>query len=264
MRAFALVLCALVATGVAASASAQANDPYAFCYVDPPTYRSGTFVYTRVRFVGSGPIDQGEVAAALADTSRQVVGRQVSCWRYPSEPIAEAKRQEGMARERSRSYVVLESEWMPSRVINMPVAAAAPEPEPVPELELPAPATAAPVAASAAGADSASPGGEVAPAAAPPPAPAAAVKPAAPDPQAGAVANLNAGILAAEAARLSAAAQAQADYQRRLAEQERINAENAARYAKERADYEAAVKACAAGDFSKCGGPPVQVKPKKN
>lgn len=259
VRGFAFALLASVTTGLAASVAAQANDPYAFCYVDPPTYRSGTFVYTRVRYVGTGPIDLGEVGAALADTSRQVSGRQVSCWRYPSEPLAEAKRQEGMALERSRSYVVLESEWTPSRVVEVPVAA--PASEPAFELELPAPPTAAAKPAAAAGADADRADGATTAAAA---APSQVDRSVVTDPQAGAVANLNAGVLAAEAARLNAAAQAQADYQRRLAEQERINAENAARYAKERADYEAAVKACAAGDFAKCGGPPVAVKPKKN
>lgn len=262
VRAFAFALLVSLTAGLATSAAAQANDPYAFCYVDPPTYRSGSFVYTRVRYVGTGPIDLREVGAALADTSRQVTGRQVSCWRYPSEPLAEAKRQEGIALERSRSYVVLESEWTPSRIVEVPVAA--PAPEPAFQLELPAPATAAaqPAAAQpavAGGAEADRAGGATTVSAAPPP---PADKPVVNDPQAGAVANLNAGVLAAEAARLNAAAQAQADYQRRLAEQERINAENAARYAKERADYEAAVKACAAGDFSKCGGPPVAVKPK--
>ena len=259
VRALAFAFLASLTAWAATSAAAQANDPYAFCYVDPPTYRSGTFVYTRVRYVGTGPIALGEVGAALAQTSRQVSGRQVSCWRYPSEALAEAKRQEGMALERSRSYVVLESEWTPSRVVEVPVAAPAPEPAFV--LESPAPATAAAQPTAATATDAARVGGAPTVADAPSP---TADKSVQTDPQAGAVANLTAGVLAAEAARLNAAAQAQADYQRRLAEQERISAENAARYAKERADYEAAVKACAQGDFSKCGGPPVAVKPKKN
>ncbi|MBA4095108.1 MAG: hypothetical protein C0489_13615, partial [Candidatus Accumulibacter sp.] len=110
-----------LAAVAAAPASAQPADPYAFCYADPPTYRSGTLVYTRVRFVGVGAIDQFEVGNALAETSRQVQGRQVSCWRYPNEQIAEAKRQEGMARDRSRGYAVVESEWQPARVSNVPV-----------------------------------------------------------------------------------------------------------------------------------------------
>lgn len=271
MRALALALGGCLAAIAAVPASAQPADPYAFCYADPPTYRSGTLVYTRVRFVGVGAIDQFEVGNALAEASRQVQGRQVHCWRYPNEQIAEAKRQEGMTRDRSRGYTVVESEWQPSRVSNVPVmmpAPVAPPPgappatitaSPVPDAQPTAPLP--PVSAPGAGAsvtadiDRVTSQQAAAPAAPPPPAP-----PPAPDPQTGAVANLNAGVVAAEAARLNAAAQVQADYQRQLAEHQRQVEEIRARNAKAQADYQAAVAACAAGDFSKCGGPPVPVK----
>lgn len=285
MRALFFALVGSLAAVAAAPASAQATDPYAFCYADPPTYRSGTLVYTRVRFVSVGAIDLFEVGNALAETSRQVQGRQPSCWRYPNEQIAEAKRQEGMARDRARGYTVLESEWQPSRVSNVPVPMAAPvaaPPAAVPSAATPATITASPVPDAAAQPTAALPPvsapateasvtadidrvtSQQAPAAAPvAQAPAAAPPPApVPDPQTGAVANLNAGIVAAESARLSAAAQVQADYQRQLAEHARQVEEIRARNAKAQADYQAAVAACAAGDFSKCGGPPVPVKKK--
>jgi hypothetical protein len=283
VRAFAFAFLAALTAAVAAPA--QAADPYAFCYADPPTYRSGTFVYTRVRFVSVGEIDLFEVGNALAATSPQVRGRQVSCWRYPSEQIAEAKRQEGMARDRSRGYTVVESEWQPSSVSNVavpmpaPVAlpSAPPPPAPATAASVPATITASPVADApsqptaelppvSAPAAEANISADIdraigAPASAEPAsAPVAAAPPPAPDPQTGAVANLNAGVVAAEAARLNAAAQVQADYQRQLAEHARQVAEIRARNEKAQADYQAAVKACAAGDFSKCGGPPVPVK----
>ena len=284
MRALFFAFAGSLAAIAATPASAQAADPYAFCYADPPTYRSGTLVYTRVRFVSVGAIDLFEVGNALSETSRQVQGRQPSCWRYPNEQIAEAKRQEGMARDRSRGYTVLESEWQPSRVSNVPVAMpvpVAPPPVAVPSATPPATITASPVPDAAAQPTAALPPvsapateasvtadidrvtREQAPAAAPAPAPVAAAPPPpapVPDPQTGAVANLNAGIVAAEAARLNAAAQVQADYQRQLAEHARQVEEIRARNAKAQADYQAAVAACAAGDFSKCGGPPVPVK----
>ncbi|MDO9490223.1 MAG: hypothetical protein Q7J32_17765 [Sphingomonadaceae bacterium] len=263
-------------------ASAQPADPYAFCYADPPTYRSGTLVYTRVRFVGVGAIDLFEVGNALAETSRQVQGRQASCWRYPNEQVAEAKRQEGMARDRSRGYVVVESEWQPSRVNNVPVmmpAPMAPPPQgaqpatiaasPVPDADTQPTAPLPPVSAPGNGAsvaadiDRAISEQAAVPAPAAPAAAAAVVAPPpapAPDLQTGAVANLNAGVAAAEAARLNAAAQVQADYQRQLAEHAREVAAIRARNERAQAEYQAAVKACAAGDFSKCGGPPVPVK----
>lgn len=275
MRALALALGGCLAAIAAAPASAQPADSYAFCYADPPTYRSGTLVYTRVRFVGVGAIDQFEVGNALAETSRQVQGRQVHCWRYPNEQVAEAKRQEGMARDRSRGYTVVESEWQPSRVSNVPVmmpAPLAPPPaapgappatitaSPVPDAQPSAPLP--PVSTPGAGASVTADidrvtGQQAAAAAAPAPAPV-------PDPQTGAVANLNAGVVAAEAARLNAAAQVQADYQRQLAEHQRQVEAIRAANAKAQADYQAAVAACAAGDFSKCGGPPVPVKKPDN
>lgn len=263
VRAPAVTIFAAFAAFAVAPDSAQAADPYAFCYADPPTYRSGHFVYTRVRLVGSGSIDLSEVANALAETSRQVQGRQVNCWRYPSEQVAEAKRQEGMARDRGRGYVVLESEWQPSRMegpphampassvpgaVETPTIIASPVPDAVatPPAPPPTPPSTPPAAGVVADIDRVTG--------------AQASTPAAPDPQAGAVANLNAGVVAAEAARLNAAAQVQAEYQRQLAEHARQVAEVRARNEKAQADYQAAVKACAAGDFSKCGGPPVPVK----
>lgn len=283
MRTLVLAFLASLSAAAAAPAAAQATDPYAFCYADPPTYRSGTFVYTRVRFVSVGAIDLSEVGNALAQTSLQVQGRQVSCWRYPNEQIAEAKRQEGMARDRARGYTVLESEWQPSRVSNVPVAMPVPVAPPPVAVPSAATITASPVPDAAAQPTAALPPvsapateasvtadidrvtREQASAAAPAPAPVAAAPPPpapVPDPQTGAVANLNAGIVAAESARLSAAAQVQADYQRQLAEHARQVEEIRARNAKAQADYQAAVAACAAGDFSKCGGPPVPVKKK--
>lgn len=279
VRALALALGGSLAALAAVPASAQPADPYAFCYADPPTYRSGTLVYTRVRFVGVGAIDQFEVGNALAEASRQVQGRQVHCWRYPNEQIAEAKRQEGMTRDRSRGYTVVESEWQPSRVSNVPVMLPAPiappaaapgappatiTASPVPDAQptAPLPPVSAPGAATSVTADIDRVTSQQAAAPAPPPVapPAAPV----PDPQTGAVANLNAGIVAAEAARLNAAAQVQADYQRQLAEHQRQVEAIRAANAKAQADYQAAVAACAAGDFSKCGGPPVPVKKPDN
>lgn len=258
MRAFTFAL--LSSLAAAAPALAQSNDIYAFCYADPPTYRAGNFVFTPVRMVGTGAIDLAEVGAALGETAPQVRGRPVSCWRYPDQQSAESRRQEGMAHERSRGYNVMESSWTPSRISNVPVmepvgatnptvptivttpvAEAAPAPAPVPG-EAVAADIAKAIAAPA----------PVAAATAPPPEPV--------DNQKGAVANLNAGIVAAEEARLNAAAQIQADYQRQLEEHRRKVAEVEARNAKAQADYEAAVKACAAGDFSKCGGPPVPIR----
>ncbi len=261
MRAFTFALLTGLAAGVAAPALAQSNDTYAFCYADPPTYRAGNFVFTPVRMVGTGVIDLAEVSAALGETAPQVRDRPVSCWRYPDQQTAESRRQEGMARERSRGYNVMEASWTPSRISNVPVM------EPV-EVADPAPATivatpvaeAAPSPAPAPSEDMASDIAKAiaAPSVAEPAPPAPPPEPV--DDQTGAVANLNAGIVAAEAARLNAAAQVQADYQRQLEEHRRKVAEVEARNAKAQADYEAAVKACAAGDFSKCGGPPVPIK----
>lgn len=279
MRAFAALFLTSLAAVAAVPAMAQSNDTYAFCYADPPTYRSGTFVFTQVRHVGTGEIDLFEAGSAMAGASPQVRGRQVQCWRYPNEQIAEARRQEGMARERSRGYTMVESEWTPTRIANIPAVAPAPaavSPEAVPATSSPAativatpvadaaaqptaplPPVSQPAAAGSVAADIDRAIGQSAPAAVAAPAP---MPQPAPDTQQGAVANLNAGIVAREAARLDAAAQVQADYQRQLAEHARQVEEIRQRNAKAQADYEAAVKACAAGDFSKCGGPPVPVK----
>lgn len=275
MRAFAALFLTSLAAVAAAPAMAQSNDTYAFCYADPPTYRSGTFVFTQVRHVGTGEIDLFEAGSAMAGASPQVRGRQVQCWRYPNEQIAEARRQEGMARERSRGYTIVESEWTPTRIANIPAMTPAPVANPpaativatpVPDAAAqppaPLPPVSQPAASGSVAADIDRAIGQSAPAAptvAAAPAPAPAPQPA-PDTQQGAVANLNAGIVAREAARLDAAAQAQAAYQRQLAEHARQVEEIRQRNAKAQADYEAAVKACAAGDFSKCGGPPVPVK----
>ncbi|WP_380857712.1 hypothetical protein [Sphingoaurantiacus capsulatus] len=252
-----------LAAVAAVPAVAQSNDTYAFCYADPPTYRAGNFVFTPVRMVGTGAIDLGEVGAALSETAPQVRGRPVSCWRYPDQQSAESRRQAGMAHERSRGYTVMESSWTPSRISNAPVMepsevanpaaptiVATPVAEAAPAAPATPPAPGAEVAADIAKAIAAP--AAVAAAPAPPPEPV--------DDQTGAVANLNAGIVAAEAARLNAAAQVQADYQRQLDEHRRKVAEVEARNAKAQADYQAAVKACAAGDFSKCGGPPVPIR----
>jgi hypothetical protein len=270
----ALAALALAGVGSPPAALAQAAGPWVFCYVDPPTYRSGPFVFTQSRYIGGGPVPLAEVTAALTRTAPQVAGRQVSCWRYASAELAEAKRQEGIARERSRSYTILESDWTPQNAPAMPVLAA---PEPAPAAE---PAVAAEAPTAAAVEASVTPASAPAPAASasmPAAAPAASLDkladdvaqaagapatppPAAPDPQAGAVATLNSRIIAAEAMRVNQAAQAQAEYQKALADHARKVAEMEAQAAKAQADYEAAVKACRAGDFSKCGGPPVPIK----
>lgn len=280
VRAFAFAFLTSLAAIAAAPAVAQtSNDTYAFCYADPPTYRTGEFVFTQVRFVGTGVIDLGEVGSALTGTSPQVRGRQIHCWRYPNEQIAESRRQDGMSRERARGYTVLESAWTPTRVSNAPVMApppvvnapgatitATPVADAATQPAAPLPPVSADVPASSVAAEIDRAIGQPAAAApavaaAPPSQPAPPPQPA-PDTQQGAVANLNAGVVAREAARLDAAAQVQAAYQRQLEEHARQVAEIRARNEKAQADYQAAVAACAAGDFSKCGGPPVTIKKK--
>ncbi|WCT73816.1 hypothetical protein PQ455_00875 [Sphingomonas naphthae] len=285
IRHLGLGLAAALIAAMPSAASAQGEGGWAFCYVDPPTYQSGSYVYTKVRYIGAGPVPTGEVAAALAQTAPQVAGRQPECWRYADAEVAEQRRQAGMARSRSQSYSILESEWSPRNAIEPPLSASLPQPTPAPApLPAPAPATVAraPIPASAptdpipgarlkgiaeavaAARDEATPAPAPAPAPAPKPAVAAAAPPPAPAPDAqnAAVTALNAGIVAREAAKMSRADQAQAEYEsamaaykQRLADDAARNAKVAADFARVQAEYQQAVRDCAAGDRTKCAPP---------
>jgi hypothetical protein len=107
-------LIALWGAGLASlpsSASAQSNGPWFFCYVDPPTFGRGSYVYTRVSYIGEAAIPQGEIASAMAQANPQVSGRQLSCWRYGSREEAEDRRRQGMILDRRRNYTIQEISW---------------------------------------------------------------------------------------------------------------------------------------------------------
>lgn len=115
-------------------AAAQGSGPWFFCYVDPPTFQSGTYVYTRVNYIGNGAIPKGDIGAAMAQANPQVAGREVSCWRYSTQQEAEQRRQQGMTLDRRRNYLVAEISWAsPYTPQPAPMETVAPEPlaEPV-------------------------------------------------------------------------------------------------------------------------------------
>lgn len=242
---------------LAGPAKAQAGGAWFFCYVDPPTFNRGTYVYTQVNYIGSAVIPQHEILAAMARAEPQASSRQPSCWRYESQAEAEQRRQQGMAGDRSAGFAVREIAWTspysppPPSEIAEPALAAVPE------------APAAPVSTPAASVSAAT---------------AAPVAPAAP---ASSAAASPAGSVAATPARpRMTKAEAEADYQRRLAAYEVKRAEHARqqaqylqavqaeatrmedatsraqqelnRYKQQRAQWEADVAACKAGDHSKC------------
>lgn len=110
-------------------AAAQGSGPWFFCYVDPPTFQSGTYVYTRVSYIGSGSIPKGDIASAMAQANPQVAGREISCWRYSTQQEAEQRRLQGMTLDRRRNYSVAEISWIsPYTPQSAPMETAAPEP----------------------------------------------------------------------------------------------------------------------------------------
>lgn len=109
-------------------AAAQGSGPWFFCYVDPPTFQSGTYVYTRVNYIGSAAIPKGDIAAAMAQANPQVSGREISCWRYSTQQEAEQRRQQGMTLDRRRNYSVAEISWAsPYSTQSEPAEIATPE-----------------------------------------------------------------------------------------------------------------------------------------
>lgn len=231
----ALFVSVLAACGVLlpAPAIAQGSGAWAFCYVDPPTFQSGTYVYTRVIYVGSAPIPKAEIAAAMAQASPQVASRPISCWRYSSQVEAESRRREGMTLDRGRGYSVVEISW---------ASPYSPESEPAQaSAETPTSET-SPVQAVA---DTPPASKDSSP---PPPKPAASrAAPAKPQWEVEYEAKMAA--YERELARQKAAV---AEFQRAQAELERSRAEQAERARKARAEWEANVAACKAGDHSKC------------
>jgi hypothetical protein len=215
--------------GLETTAPAQGSGSWAFCYVDPHTFQSGSYVYTRVIYVGGAPIPRGEIAAAMAQANPQVAGRPISCWRYPSQQQAEAKRREGMNLDKGRGYAVQEISWAspyspgsePEQAILEPPASTTTTPP-------------APVTSQAADA----PAGKPASAKAPPAKPQWEIEYEA-----------KMAVYEQEMARQKAAV---AEFERAQAELARSREEQAERARKAKEDWEKAVAACKAGDHSKC------------
>jgi len=214
-------------------AVAQGSGAWAFCYVDPPTFKSGSYVYTRVIYVGNAPIPKAEIAAAMAQVSPQVASRPISCWRYSSQLEAETRRREGMTLDRGRGYSVLETSWAsPYSPGSEPAQASA---------EAPA-SEASPVQA---GADTPAASKDSRP---PTPKPAAS-KAAPAKPQWEIEYEAKMAVYEQELARQKAAV---AEFERAQAELARSREEQAERARKAKAEWEAKVAACKAGDHSKC------------
>jgi hypothetical protein len=129
-----VVAAALTALLLPGAAAAQGTGPWFFCYVDPPTFNSGSYVYTQVNYVGGAAIPQAEIAAAMVAANPQVAGRQLSCWRYSTREEAEQRRQKGMALDRGRNYAIREIGWTsPYTPENAPAEIAEPvQAEPTP------------------------------------------------------------------------------------------------------------------------------------
>lgn len=214
-----------------APAKAQGSGAWAFCYVDPPTFQSGNYVYTRTIYVGTAPIPKAEIAAAMVQASPQVASRPISCWRYSSQVEAESRRREGMTLDRGRGYSVLEISWAsPYSPESEPAQASAETPETSPVQA---------VADTPPASKDSSP---------PPPKPAAS-KAAPAKPQWEVEYEAKMAAYERELARQKAAV---AEFQRAQAELERSRAEQAERARKARAEWETNVAACKAGDHSKC------------
>ena len=243
----ALLVCVSAAAEIVllAPAMAQGNGGWAFCYVDPPTFQTGSYVYTRVFYVGSAPIPRQEIASAMARANPQVASRPISCWHYFSELDAENRRREGMALDKARSYSIMEISW---------TSPYSPEPQPTQEItEIPAQGTAAPGASDALSAAQAT-----SPALAPNAGKVSS--PASPS----TVAPSSSGVrFAREKAeyeqKMAEHARQQAEYARALQAHQKNIEEVAARNEEarrlnqlRRAQWEADVAACKAGDHSKC------------
>ena len=129
LTAVAIAAAFAVATLLAPQRAAAQEGPWFFCYVDPPTYGRGTYLYTRVNYIGSAAIPQNAIAAAMAADDPQVAGRDITCWRYATQAEAEDRRRTGMAGDKSHNYSIREIGW------TSPYS-----PPPVPDPPTPAPA----------------------------------------------------------------------------------------------------------------------------
>ena len=239
----------------AGPAYAMAEGSWAFCYVDPPTFGSGAFVYTRVIYVGGAVLPKDSVASVLVEANPQVGQRPISCWRYGSQAEAESRRQQGMSFDRGRGYSIEEVTFQSPFTYDpkaiepaAPIASVATPPSRPP----PAAASTDKAAAEAATAPAASK-----------PAAAANAEPKAPSQP---VESANARYereLAEYRRQMALNAQQKADYNQSLqAHQQRVvdlaaQTEKARQeFEQRRAKWEADVAACKAGDYSKCATSP--------
>lgn len=227
----ALIVSFIAACGFMLSgpAVAQGSGAWAFCYVDPPTFKSGSYVYTRVIYVGSAPVPKAEIAAAMAQVSPQVASRPISCWRYSSQLEAETRRREGMTLDRGRGYSVLETSWAsPYSPGSEPAQA---------NIVAPDSSSSAPEKQDAVQAAGTSPQQP------------AASKSRPSKPQWEIEYEAKMAVYEQELARQKAAV---AEFERAQAELARSREEQAERARKAKAEWEAKVAACKAGDHSKC------------
>lgn len=227
----ALIVSFIAACGFMLSgpAVAQGSGAWAFCYVDPPTFKSGSYVYTRVIYVGNAPIPKAEIAAAMAQVSPQVASRPISCWRYSSQLEAETRRREGMTLDRGRGYSVLETSWAsPYSPGSEPAQA---------NIVAPDSSSSAPEKQDAVQAAGTSPQQP------------AASKSRPSKPQWEIEYEAKMAVYEQELARQKAAV---AEFERAQAELARSREEQAERARKAKAEWEAKVAACKAGDHSKC------------
>lgn len=292
MRLKSLGLAAVLgAAAFASPGTAVAQEaPWFFCYVDPPTFGRGTYVYTRVNYIGGAQIPQGAISAAMAADNPQVSGRQITCWRYATEAEAEDRRRQGMAGDRGRNYTVHEIGWAspysPPPVSAEPVASTEPESAPPGAASSTAKAAPDPLAPGPAKQSAATP--------AKPAAPVTAKDSAAPvKPAAAAASSAKAIVKPTPPAKPKddAFAQEVVQYQQKMAEYERQQAAYARalqdqqqrltdlaaqsaqardqykqqqsrydqqrqQYERQRAQWEADAEACKAGDRSKCAKAP--------
>lgn len=263
-----LATAALAATSIVSlaglappAAAAQGGEDWFFCYAESPTYGSGTYVYTRTQYAGANLVPKGEIATAIAREVPQAQGRDVTCWRYPTQAIAEAKRTQGMTMDKGRGYTVHVLNWSsPYTYVPAPVAVA-----PVAEVDELAPAETPPTVAVTAAPDA------PLPAAMAPAAPAASDAPDAPraltydeefalkkaewqrqvDENTRKQAAYAIQLAAEQQRAMEAAAaveDARRDYERQL-EQQR------AQYEAEQAAWKADVAACEAGEVARCAKP---------
>jgi hypothetical protein len=111
LKAVAVAAAFAVAMLLAPQRAAAQEGPWFFCYVDPPIFGRGTYLYTRVNYIGSAAIPQNAIAAAMAADDPQVAGRDITCWRYATQAEAEDRRRTGMAGDKSHNYAIREIGW---------------------------------------------------------------------------------------------------------------------------------------------------------